>query len=68
MADVDVRKNPFEELFEGPLVTPEGAHGIGPTLGMDLNADETEDGRRASEEPRSFAPADEKVLRGARSA
>ncbi|MGC1301517.1 MAG: hypothetical protein WA840_04000 [Caulobacteraceae bacterium] len=68
MADTTTRKNPFEELFEQPFVAPEGSQGIGPTLGMDLAAHDAEDLGSAPEEPRSFAPADEQVLRGARSA
>jgi hypothetical protein len=68
MADTTTRKNPFEELFEQPFVAPEGTHGIGPTLGMDVAEHDAEELNSAPEEPRSFAPVDEQVMRGARSA
>jgi hypothetical protein len=68
MADTTTRENPFEEMFEGPFIAPDGPDGIGPTLGMDLGRRETEDLQPAQAESRSFAPVDEQVMRGARSA
>jgi hypothetical protein len=68
MADTTTRENPFEEMFEEPFMAPDAPDGIGPTLGMDLGRRGTEDLQPAKAEPRSFAPVDEQVMRGARSA
>jgi hypothetical protein len=64
--DVNPKENALEEMFEGLVAKPEGADGIGPTLGMDV-APEAEAEDKAPEENRSFVPADEEVLKGARS-
>jgi hypothetical protein len=61
MPDTTSQGNLFDEIFEEPLLQAQGDDGIGPTLGMDLSG-------KDDCEQRSFAPCDEKVMRGARSA
>lgn len=60
MPNTTSQGNLFDEIFEEPLLQPQGDDGIGPTLGMNLGKDDGEQ--------RSFSPCDEKVMRGARSA
>jgi len=59
------RENALEEMFERPLTAPEGPNGIGSTLGMDVAP--VEEAKTSAPEERSFIPADEQVLKGARS-
>jgi hypothetical protein len=64
MSDTAEQGNLFDEIFEEPMVAPEGEDGIGPTLGMNVAPEHD----LSQAESRSFSPCDDKVMRGARSA